>query len=309
MNYDELCDRITNQIIDALEHTDSGRWSAPWHRVGSGWAPRNAATNNWYGGSNVIALACQAIDADYPSPLWATYRQWQQLDAQVRKGEKSTTIVKWVPKSKKANDVDETPPPTTPDGEPMQRLGGPQLVPKVYGVFNAAQVDGFTPPAPRSLADHEPIAAAEAWINASGADISYGHDHACYLPHRDRIEVPALGQYDEPVDHYATVAHELIHYTGANGRLNRDLTGRFGDDAYAAEELVAELGAAFTTARLGLTNKPRPDHVQYLRHWLRILKADNRALFAAASQAQRAVDYLADRATSNTVIDGEAVTA
>ena len=302
MNYTQLCEKVTASIIDALKSETAGTWSAPWHRIGAGWAPRNAKTGQWYGGSNVINLACEALEPagpnhdSFPSPWWATYKQWTDIGGQVRKREKSTAILKWVPKSKKTSG-DEPAPPTTPEGSEMTRLHGPQLIPKVYGVFNVAQVDGWEAPAPKELTDHCPIGAAETWIAASGADIGYGFNHACYMPQRDRIEVPALGQYDDPLDHYSTVGHELIHWTGHPSRVSRDLSGRFGDDAYAAEELVAELGSAFTAARLGLTNTPRADHVAYLGHWLRILKADPKALFAAASQAQRAVDYIANRTT------------
>jgi antirestriction protein ArdC len=302
VNYTQLCEEITASIVDALETDAAQTWLAPWHRIGAGWAPRNAKTGQWYGGSNVINLACEALEPlgpnhdSFPSSWWATYKQWSDIGGQVRKGEKSTAIVKWVPKSNKTAGH-ESAPPTTPDGSPMTRLHGPQLIPKVYGVFNVAQVDGWEPPSPKDLADHCPIGAAETWIASSGADIGYGFDHACYMPQRDRIEVPALGQYDDPLDHYSTVGHELIHWTGHPSRLRRDLSGRFGDDDYAAEELVAELGSALTAARLGLTNTPRADHIAYLGHWLRILKADPKALFAAASQAQRAVDYIANRTT------------
>lgn len=305
MNYTELCENVTASIIEALETTDADGWSAPWHHIGASWAPRNAKTEKFYGGSNVIVLASEAMQpthstdqtrGEYVSPWWATYNQWSELGGQVRKGERSTSIVKWVPKAKNNTGTDEPlPPPTTLGGVPLQQLHRPQLVPKVYGAFNVAQVDGWEPPKPVVLADHTPIQAAENWIGSSAADIRFGFDHACYSPSQDRIEVPGLSQYDNPVDHYATVAHELTHWTSHPTRLNRQLGKRFGDDAYAAEELVAELGAAFTTARLGITNTPRTDHTSYLRHWLRILKADPKALFAAASQAQQAVDYIANR--------------
>lgn len=300
MNYSELCDKVTASIIEAIETDGTGKWSAPWHRIGTGWAPRNAKTEKFYGGTNVIALASEAMEPtqpntdEYLSPWWATYKQWSDLGGQVRKGERSTSIVKWVPKAKKTGSTEEPPPPTTPDGIPMSRLHGPQLIPRVYGVFNVAQVDGWTPPVPAVLAEYSPIEAAETWIVASGADIRFGFDHACYSPAADRIEVPGIGQYDDPLDHYSTVCHELTHWTSHPTRLNRQLGKRFGDDAYAAEELVAELGAAFTTARLDITNTPRADHAAYLGHWLRILKADSKALFAAASQAQKAVDYIAN---------------
>lgn len=298
MNYTELCEQVTASIIDSLESGQASEWSAPWHRIGSSWAPRNAKTAKYYGGSNVIALACEAMEPthptldEYPSPWWATYRQWSDLGGQVRKGERITSIVKWVPKAKNKT-KNEPAPPTTPDGTPMNHLYGPQLIPKVYGVFNLAQVDGWEPPAPAGLANHTPIEAAETWIASSRANITYGSNQAFYSPSHDRIEVPAIGQYNDPLDHYATVCHELTHWTSAAHRLNRQLGERFGDDACAAEELVAELGAAFTTARLGITNTPRADHVNYLGQWLRILKADPKALFAAASQAQKAVDYIA----------------
>ena len=310
MNYSELCEKVTASIVKSLEAREAGSWSAPWHRIGAGWAPRNAKTKVFYGGSNIINLACEALEPSSPghdafaSPWWATYKQWAHLGGQVRRGEQSTSIVKWVPKAKR--DGNEPEPPTAADGSPLQRLGGPRLVPRVYGVFNVAQVDGWTPPSPVELVEHSPIAAAEACIAASGATIAYGFDHACYLPGPDRIEAPALAQYEDPVDHYCTVGHELIHWTGHRSRLRRDLSGRFGDDAYAAEELVAELGSAFTAARLGLTNNPRHDHASYLAHWLRILEADPKALFAAASQAQKAVEFLAERTPST---DDPAATA
>ena len=139
----------------------------------------------------------------------------------------------------------------------------------------------------------DPIETAEAFIAATGADIDYGFNTAKYRPLVDRIQVPAIGQYRNAEDHYATLLHELVHWTGHQRRLARTFGERFGDDAYAAEELVAELGAAIATARLGITNNPRPDHAAYLEHWLHILGTDPKALFAVAAKAQAAVDHLA----------------
>ncbi len=283
MRYDELCAKVTATIVDTIESGHAGTWRAPWHHNGTSglFSPTNAATGRPYAGANILLLAIDALEAGYGDNTWATYKQWQHLGAQVRRGEHGTHCVKWITK---ITDTDQP-----ADTDEQRRV----LIPRVFTVFNVAQVDGWEPPAPAALADHSPIRAAEQWIAASGADISYGHDHAAYLPATDTIEVPALGQYPDPLDHYSTVCHELIHFTSHPSRCNRQLGKRFGDDAYAAEELVAELGVAFTTARLGLTNTPRPDHVAYLSHWLRILKADPKALFAAASQAQNAVDFLA----------------
>lgn len=311
MNHQQLCDQVTQSIIDAIESGEAGQWSAPWHHIGPAWAPRNASTGAYYQGTNIVTLAVAALDHQPPPCVdnkgngtdedreegygaeWATYKQWAALGAQVRRGERSTSVIKWVPKSRTSdnNDGDQTPPVGTPTSEEPKRRW---LVPKVYPVFNAAQVDGWEPARSTEPADHEPVEVAEAWITGSGAEVAYGFNHARYSPTLDRIEVPGIDQYDNQLDHWSVLAHELAHWTSHPTRCDRRLGERFGDDAYAFEELIAELGSAFTMARLGLTNTPRSDHAIYLSSWLRVLKADSKALFAAASHAQRAVDYIAN---------------
>lgn len=284
MRFDDLCQHITDQIIDAIDTGTTGAWRAPWHHNGQVnlFAPVNAVTGNPYSGSNILILALAAIDAEnagdaWETSTWATYRQLQTVGAQVRRGEHGTRCVKWV--TKQVTD--------TGSDEPVR-----VLVPKVFTVFNVAQTDGYTPPEQQRF-DTEPIEAAEAFIAATGANIDVGYNTAKYRPLVDRIQVPAISQYRDPAAHYGTVLHELAHWTSHKSRLNRQLGERFGDDAYAAEELIAELGAAFACGRLGISNQPRPDHADYLHSWLRILKADSRALITAASQAQAAVDHLA----------------
>ena len=110
--------------------------------------------------------------------------------------------------------------------------------------------------------------------------------------------MPAFAQFKDPVGYYATLAHECCHWVGHETRLNRDLKHRFGSEAYAAEELIAELGAAFLCATLGLSLAPRADHAVYINGWLTVLKADPRAIFTAASKAQQAVDWLLDPANA-----------
>ena len=243
---------------------------------------RNASTGTRYRGANTVTLAVTALDAGYPSGSWATYRQWSDLCAQVRRGETGARIVKWVP-----GRTTDAPDPTGEGAAP-----GRPLVPKVYAVFNVAQVDGWTPPESASLGTVERDSAADAWIAATGAQLTYGHDHACYRPALDRIELPDPGAFADTESFYGTVLHELTHWTGHRSRLARDLSGRFGDDAYAAEELVAELGAAIACAHLTIAPTPRDDHAGYLAHWLTILRADPKALFTAAAKAQTAVDHL-----------------
>ncbi len=191
-------------------------------------------------------------------------------------------------------------PPSDPDTTETVTDGadGRRLVPKVYAVFNAAQVDGWTTPTPAPVTIAERDQRAESWIAATGAQITDGHDHACYRPTLDRIELPAIDQFEDPAAFYATACHELTHWTGHPARLARDLSGRFGDDAYAAEELVAELGAAISSAHLAMVSSPREDHAAYLAQWLRILNADPQALFTVASKAQAAVDHLATYRTA-----------
>ncbi len=284
MRFDELCEQITNHIVAAINTGQTGTWRAPWHHNGRAelFAPTNAVTGNRYSGTNILILALASIEADWGQSRFATYRQLQSIGAQVRRGEHGTRCVKWV--TTKTTDPDTE---DNSDGDTSS-----VLVPKVFTLFNVAQTDGWTPPE-QPVFDTKPIAAAEAFITATGAAIDVGFNTAKYRPLVDRIQIPAINQYRSAEDFYATALHELCHWTGHKSRLNRQLENRFGDDAYAAEELIAELGAAFACGRLGISNQPRPDHADYLALWLPILRADSRVLITAASQAQAAVDHLA----------------
>lgn len=282
MNYTELATDVTERLVSQIETNPDGTWSMPWHRTPHVLDVRNAATDKPYRGVNVIALASTSIERDYPTSLYATYRQWASLDAQVRRGEKAAQVIRWVTATKKTD--------AGSDGaEPVE---GRRLVPVVFSVFNAAQIDGWTPPT-AATPGIDVDTKAVRFISAAGADIVHGHNHAAYLPAADRIELPAVDQFHSTEALYSTTLHELVHWTGHHSRLNRDLTGRFGDNAYAAEELIAELGAAIACASLGIGPEPRADHAHYLAHWLRILNADPKALFATTSKAQAAVDHLA----------------
>ena len=167
---------------------------------------------------------------------------------------------------------------------------------KGYTVFNVEQIDGLpaqyrpapSPPLP-ALALHQ---AAEGFFAATGATVHHGGNRAFYAPARDFIQLPPAETFKDAASYAATKAHELIHWTGHASRNAREFGKRFGDDAYAFEELVAELGAAFLCADLGITPEIRDDHAAYLDHWLQVLKQDKRAIFSAASHAQRAADYL-----------------
>ncbi len=286
-NRADIYQRITDRIAAAIE-AGAGTWQMPWHPGADGTAPRlpvNAATGKSYRGINTVVLWATARAESYPSAVWATYRQWAKLGAQVRRGEQSSPVLFW-----KINGPDE--------GEDGGSTGGggdgcrPRVFARGYSVFNAAQVDGYEAPALPALPEPERIGHAEAFFAALGADIRHGGNRACYVPSLDQVRMPPFPAFRDAVAYYATLAHEATHLTGHPSRCNRDLRGRFGEEAYAAEELVAELGAAFVCADLALTPEPRPDHAAYVASWLKVLRGDKRAIFTAAAKAQVAADWM-----------------
>lgn len=278
--------RVTDQIITAIEQ-GAGTWRMPWHTSGRfAFSPINVASKKPYRGINTVCLWAAAQAKGFESGEWATYQQWQDRGSQVRKGERATLVVFW----KFANESRES----QDDGD-QPANGSRLLFTKGYSVFNAAQVDGYTPKAESELPIPERITHADAFFSAVGADLRHGGNQAFYSPATDHIQMPPFESFRDGVSYYATLAHEHTHWTASAARCNRELGKRFGDNAYAAEELVAELGAAFTCAHLGLSTEPREDHAQYIQSWLRVLKADKRAIFTAASKAQQACDWLTQR--------------
>jgi antirestriction protein ArdC len=286
----DVYQEITNQIVAAIERGNVGQWRMPWHTTGaSSSAPVNAISKKPYRGVNILALWAAAQSAGYPRNEWATYQQWSSVGAQVRKRERSTLVVFWKFSDAKPSDQngDE-------DGEETNGRRQRVLV-RGYNVFNVAQVDNAPAPVEPELTEAERIETADQFFKAVGSDVWHGGDRAYYSPVTDHIQMPVFKAFHEPVSYYSTLAHENTHWTAPKSRCNRDLGQRFGDQAYAAEELIAELGAAFVCAHLGLANHPREDHAQYVSYWLKVLKADSRAIFTAASKAQQASDYLTRR--------------
>src|SRR5580658_852515 len=278
--------RVTDQIINAIEQ-GVGNWRMPWHTSGRfASSPINATSRKAYRGINTVCLWAAAEAKGYDSGEWATYQQWQERGAQVREGERATTVVFW----KFANNATET-----EDGE-TPASGSRLLFTRGYAVFNAAQVDGYTPKAEPVVTMPERIERAETWFQSIGADLRHGGNRAYYTTADDHIQMPPFAAFVENISYYSTLAHEHTHWTARSERCDRQLGKRFADSAYAAEELIAELGAAFVCAHLGLSTEPREDHAQYIQSWLKVLRADKRAIFTAASKAQQAADYLIQRA-------------
>jgi antirestriction protein ArdC len=289
--------RVTDAIILNLEQ-GVRPWIKPWTAsVGHTTRPlRHDGTP--YRGINILILWSEAATRGYASSTWMTYRQATVLGGQVRKGEHGTTVVyaHVIERSDKPGQADST------GADQITTARIPVL--RAYTVFNIDQIDGLpgtTTSQPLALASlPRRIERADAFITASGATVVHRGSRACYIPSADRIEMPLYGQFvDTPTasaaeGYYATLLHELVHWTSPKHRCDRDLGKRFGDNAYAREELVAEIGAAFLCADLGITLEPRPDHAAYIAAWLDVLKADKRAIFSAAALAQKAVDWLTE---------------
>jgi antirestriction protein ArdC len=259
----DVYERVTSQIIAAIE-AGAGEYRMPWHHDGSAiTTPVNLASRKAYRGINVIALWAAAQAAGYSVGIWATYRQWQALGAQVRKGERGHLVVFWKISGRNseadAEDGDED------RDEPAQRMFA-----RGYTVFNCAQVDGYTPPEMPVLPEAERIAHAERFCAALGIDIHHGGSQACYIPSRDHVQMPDFACFRDAVAYYAVLLHECGHASGARHRLDRDLSGRFGSAAYAMEECTVELLSAMICADLNLSVEPRPDHARYIASWLEL---------------------------------------
>jgi antirestriction protein ArdC len=288
MHAQDLFETITGQLIADIE-AGAGTWTMPWHALADAGTPVSIAGRP-YRGMNALWLPLVGAAQGWSTGVWGTYKGWQATGAQVRRGQRATAVVLWKPsKGGAAED--------TADDSDLPGLRR-RLVVRTYNVFAAEQVDGaehLIAARTERLAGRdtpERFAAADAYFAAVGARVVEGGNQACYQPATDTIHVPTLAQFDHPWLHAGTLAHEHAHWTGHPSRLDRDLSGRFGSDAYAAEELVAEVGAAMWCAQMGLSAVTRPDHAAYLAHWLRILRTDARALITVASKAQGAVDHL-----------------
>ncbi len=282
----DLYARVTDAIVADLQR-GVRPWTKPWsadHMAGRICRPLRS-TGEPYSGINVLLLWAQSVACGYAAPIWITFRQALALGGAVRRGEKGSTVVY-------ANRVSRTE--RDASGEEVE-FQFPFL--KAYTVFNVEQVEGlpahFYALAQPQLDRLQRIGPAEAFFAALRADIRHGGAMAYYAVGSDHVQLPPFEAFDDPESYYATLAHEMTHWTRHPTRLDRDFgRQRFGDEGYAREELVAELGAAFLCADLGLELTPREDHAAYLGHWLEVLKAQPRFLFTAAAHAQKACDYL-----------------
>ena len=278
---------ITAKIIASIE-AGAGTFTMPWHgSIIPPTFPVNAATDAPYRGVNILSLWADAMVKRYIGGYWASYRQWQTLGAQVRKGERGSMIIFYKKlEPEEGSENDET------------NGGQPRFAARASHVFNAEQVDGWQPPTPKPWSDVTVNEQVAAFVRATGADVRHGVHAARYRRDLDCIEMPnpelfiGTGTSSATEAYHAVLCHEAIHWSGAGHRLNREFGKRFGDKAYAFEEIIAELGAAFLCSAFRIVNEPRADHAAYVSSWLEILDHDTKAIFTAASKAQEAVEYL-----------------
>lgn len=267
----DIYQTVTDRIIAALEQ-GTAPWLKPWADGKCGtMGPYNAASGRPYNGINWLVLG---------SGGWLTFKQAKELGGSVRKGEKGTQIVFW--SFPKIRDTE---------------TGEEKVVPfaKGYTVFAVEQCDGIDA---SKLKAPAPITAGQTNINViaaqAGAQVRHGGSRAYYSPSTDHVQMPSLDAFESADAYAGTLAHELVHWTGHQSRCDRQFGKRFGDDAYAFEELVAEIGSAFVCAQTGIALEGL-QHDSYVASWLKVLKGDKRAIFTASSQAKKAAEFLLEQ--------------
>lgn len=285
INTTDVYTRVTNKIIADLER-GTRTWMKPWKAGGAaagGLLPLRC-NGTPYRGMNILLLWGDAMEKGFAANIWMTYKQAAEIGAHVRKGEHGSLVV-YADRFTKTESNDK--------GEEIERE-----IPfmKGYTVFNVEQIEGlpahYTAKQETTENPLQLIEQAEQFFTRTGATFRHGGSRAFYAPGADVIQLPLPDAFRDAESYAATKAHELVHWTGHANRMAREFGARFGDSAYAREELVAELGAAFLCAGLGITPEPREDHAAYLASWLSVLREDKRAIFSAAAHAQRAADFL-----------------
>ena len=282
----DLYTRVTNAIVADLEN-GVRPWLKPWnaeHAAGGITRPLRAGGQP-YKGINVLMLLLAAMTHNFSAPIWMTFNQAKELKGNVRKDSKGSLVVY-------ADRITRTE--AAEDGSENER---DIYFMKGYTVFNVEQIEGlpaqFYDIASPQIDPVQRITRADDFFANTGADIRHGGNQAYYAAGADHVQMPPFVSFKDAESYCSTLAHEMTHWTKHPARLDRDFgRSKFGDEGYAREELVAEIGAAFLCCDLGITPEPRDDHAAYLDHWLKVLKADKRAIFQAASHAQRAVDFL-----------------
>ena len=287
----DIHQEITDKIILMLEDLPEDGFEAPFASLAAQGLPINAVTKDPYQGINVPSLWIDQQIKQYTSTHWATFKQWQSIGANVRRGEKASIIVFY--KSLKVREE-------TPDGE-SELKNIPML--RHFTVFNADQVDGYDNAEANTTKPHDDLVTrierAEQFCKHTGADIRTGGQGAYFSPAGDYVNMPQSCAFHDTAKatategYYSVLFHELTHWTGGSKRLDRTQKGfEQSRTDYAFEELIAELGSAFLCSHLNITQSVREDHAHYIKSWLKALKNDKKFIFRAAADASRATEFL-----------------
>ncbi len=287
----DIYQEITNKIIKRLDCVDLENFKAPFAELAAQGMPLNPITGKSYNGINIPSLWIDQQEKSFNSPEWASYKQWKEKGAQVRKGEQGSLIVFYKTWNKQEEDE---------QGE-QHNIQIPVM--RLYTVFNANQVEGYESEGTLSLAQADLVTRidhADAFANKTGANIQHCEARAYYNRTNDFINMPQTSAFLDTAhssateNYYSVLFHELTHWAGAPHRLNRDkATSKTQQlEKYAFEELIAELGAAFLCAQLEIVQSPRDDHARYLKCWLQALRGDKSFIFKASAQAAKAIEFL-----------------
>jgi antirestriction protein ArdC len=281
----DVAAEITNLIIAKIE-AGVLPWTRSWSGGGGSGGRPLRFNGQAYSGVNCLYLWAVGADADYLSPYWMTFKQAAALGGQVRRGENGSLSIFFNAVNKAETDVST--------GEESSRL---IRFMRHYIVFNADQIDGLPPhyapsAEPEIVAPSARQAAIDTYFSAIPSEVRYGGDKAFFSPSHDFIQMPHKGAFTSQDAFASTLAHETVHWSGHTDRLARTFGKRFGDDAYAFEEIVASIGQAFICADLDLPSTLHDSHASYVDHWLKVLKGDKTAIIHAASKAEQAVKYL-----------------
>ena len=276
-------EKIANQVIEAMK-TSGNNWIQSW-AVPSDQQPTSVVTDKEYTGVNWLILSLAKFDQNFTTGKWATYRGWQKLGAQVKKGSKGHQIIYF--NTVKIDDQNSEESRTIPYAKP-------------YTVFNADQVEGYDFPEVDAMFHDMPDTVADDLANKIGVKIvNDNKTQALYIPSKDIINMPMQSQFKDPESYAATLLHEIVHWTSHKDRCNRNIKNKHGTKDYAFEELIAELGSAMLCGSLNISTRPREEHAKYLNSWIAKLSENPKAIFSASAKAQKAVNFILDRRNEN----------
>lgn len=285
---EQIVQQTAEKFIKMLEESKGkGQWIKPFFADIN--PPVNFESKKVYRGFNFMVLSIVQEENQYTSRKWGTFDQWKKAKRFVKKGEHGTNIIFWKQVKIETEEVDE-------NGDNIEKM-----IPfmRYYTVFNECQLQDYVveqvedKPLDEDIL-HQINLFKDNYLDRIGAVYTEGHGHACYCQTTDTIELPSVSQYNRDMlaEYIPTACHETVHWSGHKSRLNRDLTGRFGSESYAFEELVADIGAGFISKEFGREYMFSQNNIKYLESWIKILQDKPKTIITACSMAQKAADYL-----------------